>query len=82
MSTYAKKTLKNALSDKTKKELLEALVELRENNTKKFIELEEKFIMYFQITGKMSDAIQETKHLDFIENCLGRPLIKYEEWKK
>ena len=82
MATYAKKTLKNALSDKTKKELLEALVELRENNKRKFIELDEKFKMYFQITGKMSDAIQETKHLDFIENCLGKPLIKYKEYKK
>ena len=82
MSTYAKKTLKNALSDKTKKELLEALVELRENNKRKFIELDEKFKMHFQITGKMSDAIQETKHLDFIENCLGKPLIKYKEYKK
>ena len=38
--------------------------------------------MHFQITGKMSDAIQETKHQDFIENCLGRNLIKYKEWKK
>ena len=82
MTTYAKKTLKNALSDKTKKKLLKELVKLRENNKKEFIELEEKFIMYFQITGKMSDAIQETKHLDFIENCLGRPLIEYEEYKK
>ena len=82
MATYAKKTLKNALSDETKKDLLKGLIELRENNKKEFIELEEKFIMYFQITGKMSDAIQETKHLDFIENCLGRNLIKYKEWKK
>ena len=82
MSTYAKKTLKNALSDETKKELLEGLIELRENNKRKFIELDEKFKMYFQITGKMSDAIQETKHLDFIENCLGKPLIKYKEYKK
>ena len=82
MSAYAKKTLKNALSDETKKELLEGLIELRENNKRKFIELEEKFKMHFQITGKMSDAIQETKHLDFIENCLGRNLIKYKGWKK
>ena len=70
MATYAKKTLKNALSDETKKDLLKGLIELRENNKKKFIELEEKFIMHFQITGKMSDAIQETKHQDFIENFL------------
>ena len=70
MATYAKKTLKNALSDKTKKELLEGLIELRENNKRKFIELDEKFKMHFQITGKMSDAIQETKHQDFIENFL------------
>ena len=82
MSTYAKKTLKNALSDETKKDLLKGLIELRENNKRKFIELDEKFKMYFQITGKMSDAIQETKHLDFIENCLGKPLIKYKEYKK
>lgn len=82
MSTYAKKTLKNALSDETKKKILEELVEIRENNKREFIELDEKFKMYFQITGKMSDAIQETKHLDFIENCLGRNLIKYKEWKK
>ena len=70
MATYAKKTLKNALSDETKKDLLRGLIELRENNKRKFIELEEKFIMHFQITGKMSDAIQETKHQDFIENFL------------
>ena len=82
MSAYAKKTLKNALSDETKKDLLKGLIELRENNKRKFIELDEKFKMYFQITGKMSDAIQETKHLDFIENCLGKPLIKYKEYKK
>ena len=70
MTTYAKKTLKNALSDETKKDLLKGLIELREKNKRKFIELEEKFIMHFQITGKMSDAIQETKHQDFIENFL------------
>ena len=70
MATYAKKTLKNALSDETKKDLLRGLIELRENNKRKFIELDEKFKMYFQITGKMSDAIQETKHQDFIENFL------------
>ena len=70
MHAYAKKTLKNALSDETKKNLLEGLIELRENNKKKFIELEEKFILHFQINGKMSDAIQETKHQDFIENFL------------
>lgn len=70
MATYAKKTLKNALSDETKKDLLRGLIELRENNKRKFIELDEKFKMHFQITGKMSDAIQETKHQDFIENFL------------
>ena len=70
MSAYAKKTLKNALSDETKEDLLRGLIELRENNKRKFIELDEKFKMHFQITGKMSDAIQETKHQDFIDNFL------------
>ena len=70
MSAYAKKTLKNALSDETKKKLLKELIRLRENNKRKFIELDEKFKMHFQITGKMSDAIQETKHQDFIDNFL------------
>ena len=70
MATYAKKTIKTALSDYDKKQLLLQLVKLRQSDIKKFIELEEKFIMHFQITGKMSDAIQETKHQDFIENFL------------
>jgi len=70
MATYAKKTIKTALSDYDKKQMLLQLVKLRQSDIKKFIELEEKFIMHFQISGKMSDAIQETKHQDFIENFI------------
>mgnify|MGYP003121843000 FL=1 len=68
---YQGKQLDSALSDQEKEEWIMQLNKIFNDDRSKFDEINDKFKNHFAVT-KMSDAIQEQKHIEYIISIINK----------